>query len=162
MFLKRRFDGTPEQEYLFHSIRLEAAPGMRAISESVLHDMAVLDSKSAALLTFISVVLAGLIFSLQLVESQAPYAHLIRGGIFVFMSLFAYAAWIDLRCLYTLGPSSFSPQSNAADFERVSIAEIAKRRNKYQFALYISETSFLLLVPFALIWMLVSARGMFF
>jgi len=133
---------------------------MNAISESVLHDMAVLDSKSAALLTFISVVIAGLIFSLNVLDSQAPYVHLIRAGIFGFMALFAFAAWIDLRCLYTLGPSKFPSTANGDDFERISLWEISRRRNKYMLALYISETGFLLLLPFALIWGLLAFRQM--
>ncbi len=55
-----KFRITPEQERMFHAVRVKASPGLNAISESVIHDMAVLDSKSAALLTFISVVIAGL------------------------------------------------------------------------------------------------------
>jgi hypothetical protein len=151
---------TPEQERFFHEIRVDSNPGMKAICESVLHDMAILDSKSAALLTFISVVIAGLIFSLGLVDAQAPFVHFIRGGIFGFMALFAFAAWIDLRCLYTLGPSQFPSDAKGDDFERISLLELSRRRNKYMLALYISETGFLLILPFALVWGLLAFRQM--
>jgi hypothetical protein len=153
-----KFRSTPDQERMFHIVRVKASPGVNAISDSVLHDMAVLDSKSSALLTFISVVIAGLIFSLGLVDGHAPDARLIRGGIFVFMALFAYAAWVALRCLYTLGPTNFSATSNGDDFERICIAELSRRRNKYSLALFVCETSFLLLVPFVLMWVLVANR----
>ncbi len=143
---------------MFHAVRVKASPGLNAISESVIHDMAVLDSKSAALLTFISVVIAGLIFSLGLVDGRAPDARLIRGGIFVFLALFIYAAWIDLRCLHTLGPTSLNAKSDGDDFERICIAELSKRRNKYSVALFTCETSFVLLIFFLLMWVLVASR----
>ncbi len=147
---------TPDQERMYHAVRVEANPGLNAISESVLHDMGVLDAKSAALLTFISVVIAGLIFSLGLVDYHLRQAPLLRGGIFVYMALFAYAAWIDLRCLYTLGPTAFTPESSGNDFERISLLELSKRRNKYRFALFLCEVGFILLVPFVALWILVA------
>jgi hypothetical protein len=149
---------TPEQERTFHFVRVKAVPEMNEISESVIHDMAVLDSKSAALLTFISVVIAGLIFSLGLVDGRAPDARLLRGGVFTFMALYAYAAWVALRCLYTLGPTSISATANGDEFEQICIAELAKRRNRYAFALFICESSFILLIPFLAIWTLVANR----
>ena len=75
-----KFHITPDQERMFHVLRVKANPGVNAISESVIYDMAGLDGKSAALLTFISVAIAGLIFSLGLVDGRAPDARLIRGG----------------------------------------------------------------------------------
>ncbi len=153
-----KFQITPDQERMYHVVRVRANPGINAISESVIHDMAGLDGKSAALLTFISVAIAGLIFSLGLVDVRAPDARLIRGGILVFLALFVYAAWVDLRCLHTLGPASFDPKSDGDDFERISIAELARRRSKYYAALAICEVSFMLLVPFGLLWILVSMR----
>jgi hypothetical protein len=153
-----KFHITPEQERMFHTVRVKASPGLNAISESVVYDMAVLDSKSAALLTFISLVIAGLIFSLGLVDGRAPDARLIRGGIFVFLALFIYAAWIDLRCLHTLGPTSLNAECDGDDFERICIAELSRRRSKYAVALYICEMSFLLLIPFLATWVLVTYR----
>jgi hypothetical protein len=149
---------TPHQERMFHVIRVKAVPEMNAISESVIHDMAVLDAKSAALLYFISVVIAGLVFSLGLVDGRAPDARLIRGGISLFLALFVYAAWLDLRCLHVLGPKRFTEKSSGDDFERISIYEISKRRNKYTLALFICEASFKLLIPFLLLWVLVTYR----
>lgn len=150
-----KFHVTPEQERIFHAVRVQASPGLNAISDSVIHDMAVLDSKSAALLTFISVVIAGLIFSLGLVDGHAPDARLIRAGIFVFLSLFIYAAWIDLRCLHTLGPTNLGANCDGDKFESICIAEISKRRSKYSLALFICETSFVVLIVFLLMWLLV-------
>ncbi len=153
-----KFNVTPEQERMFHVVRVKASPGLNAISESVIHDMAVLDSKSAALLTFISVVIAGLIFSLGLVDGHAPDARLIRASIFVFLALFIYAAWIDLRCLHTLGPTNIGAKCDGDDFERICVAEISKRRSKYALALFICETSFGVLILFLLMWLLVAYR----
>ncbi|MFY9658243.1 MAG: hypothetical protein WAK01_16955 [Methylocystis sp.] len=154
----KKFHITPEQERMFHVVRVKANPGLNAISDSVIHDMSVLDSKSAALLTFISLAIAGLIFSLGLVDGGAPDARFIRGAIFVFLTLFGYAAWVDLRCLYTLGPTNFTPASDGDDFERISIAELSRRRSKYSVALAICEGSFMLLIPFLLLWVLVAYR----
>jgi len=120
--------------------------------------MGVLDAKSAARLTFISVVIAGLIFPLGLVDDHLRQARLLRGGIFVCMALFAYAAWIDLRCLYTLGPTAFTAKSSGDHFERISLLELTKRRNKYRFALFLCEAGFVLLVPFLALWILVADR----
>ncbi len=154
----RKFYITPEEERMFHVVRVKANPGINAISESVIHDMSVLDGKSAALLTFISLAIAGLIFSLGLVDGRAPDARLIRGAIFLFLTLFGYAAWVDLRCLYTLGPTSFTPNSDGDDFERISVAELSRRRSKYSVALAICEVSFMLLIPFLVLWVLVTYR----
>ncbi|ARN80296.1 hypothetical protein [Methylocystis bryophila] len=153
-----KFNITPEQERRYHVVRVKASPGMNAISESVVYDMSVLDSKSAALLTFISVAIAGLIFSLGLVDGQAPDARLIRGGIFVFLALFVYAAWIDLRCLHIIGPKILSAESDGDDYESISIAELSRRRNKYSLALFLCETGFMLLGPFLMLWILVTYR----
>jgi hypothetical protein len=158
MFSWANFYSTPDQERMFHLVRVKASPGMNAISDSVIHDMSVLDSKSAALLTFISVAIAGLIFSLGLIDGAAPDARFIRGGVFAFMALFASAAWVDLRCLHTLGPTSVPAEANGDDFERICIAELSRRRNKYSFALFICELSFLLLIVFLLVWLLIAYR----
>ena len=149
---------TPDQERTFHVVRVKAVPDLNAVSESVIHDMAVLDAKSAALLSFISVVIAGLVFSLGLVDGRAPDARLIRGGICLFLALFVYAAWLDLRCLHVLGPKSFTEKTSGDDFERSSIYEISTRRNKFTLALFICEASFKLLIPFLLLWVLVTYR----
>jgi hypothetical protein len=151
-----KFETTPQEERMFHAIRVKASPSLNAISDSVIHDMAVLDSKSAALLSFISLVIAGLIFALGLVDGRAPDARLIRGTIFMFLSLFIYAAWIDLRCLHTLGPTNLSPNCDGDEFERICIVELSRRRIKYAFALFICETSFVLLIFFVILWVLVT------
>jgi len=153
-----KFHITPEQERMFPAIRVKASPGLNAISDSVIHDMAVLDSKSAALLTFVSVAITGLIFSLGLVDGRTPDARFIRGCIFVFLALFIYAAWIDLRCLHTLGPTSLDTKCDGDDFERICIAELSRRRSKYSVALFICEASFVLLIPFVAMWVLVAYR----
>jgi hypothetical protein len=161
MHIVNQLKETAEQELNFHQIRVAANPGMNAVTESVLYDMSILDSKSAALLTFISVVIAGLIFSLGLVDPHAPHALFIRGAIFIFLGLFAYSAWLDLRCLHALGPYIIPAGSDPEFLEKVYISEVATRRKKYALALYISESSFLLLMPFALTWGALSIREFF-
>lgn len=71
----RSFNDTSESERNYHLLRISASQSINSITDSVLHDMGVLDSKSAALLQFISVVLAALTFALGLVDATAPYAH---------------------------------------------------------------------------------------
>lgn len=139
-----------ERERAFHHVRIASSQSVQTIVDSVLHDMAVLDSKSAALLQFISVVLAALTFALGLVDEGAPFAHLVRGAIFAFMGVFGLAAWIDLRCLRSLGPSR-ELQSTSA-FEDAMLTEISERRERYRFALRIVETSFALLALLAIVW----------
>ena len=77
----RSFNDTSESERNYHLLRISASQSINSITDSVLHDMGVLDSKSAALLQFISVVLAALTFALGLVDATAPYAHYIRVAI---------------------------------------------------------------------------------
>jgi hypothetical protein len=158
MRIIKQLEETPEQELNFHKLRVAANPGMNAITESVLHDMGILDSKSAALLTFISVVIAGLIFALGLVDPTAPHARFIRGGICAFLGIFAYSAWLDLRCLYALGPSRIPPNADLEVLEKIYIFEITTRRKRYSLALYIAESTFLALMPFAFLWGLLSIR----
>lgn len=149
---------TPEFERGYHLLRISASQNINSITDSVLHDMSVLDSKSAALLQFISVVLASLTFALGLVEEQAPYAHFIRAAIILFITCFGAAAWIDLRCLYAMGTGNFILRESVTDYEEALLTEIAKRRRNYETALHIALNSFILLMPFLLVWMLVAAR----
>ncbi|GLI92298.1 hypothetical protein [Methylocystis echinoides] len=156
MNLHSLYADSRERERAFHHVRIASSQSVQTIVDSVLHDMAVLDSKSAALLQFISVVLAALTFALGLVNESAPYAPLIRGGIFVFMGVLGLAAWIDLRCLRSLGPSR--ALQSTTEFENEMLTEISHRRERYRLALHIAETTFALLALFVLVWMLL-ARG---
>lgn len=159
MSLHGFFRDSREHERAFHQVRIAASQSVQTIVDSVLHDMAVLDSKSAALLQFISVVLAALTFALGLVDEQAPLAHLVRAGIFSFMSVFGVAAWIDLRCLRSLGPSRASQTPSSADFENEMLTEISRRRDNYRLALRITEVTFTLLALFILLWVLLARSG---
>jgi hypothetical protein len=145
-----------ERERAFHHVRIATSQSVQTIVDSVLHDMAVLDSKSSALLQFISVVLAALTFALGLVDDSAPFAHHVRAGIFAFMCIFGLAAWIDLRCLRSLGPSPRIQSS--ADFENEMLSEISRRRERYKLAMRITETTFSLLALFVIVWLLL-VRG---
>lgn len=153
------FRDSREHERAFHKIRIASSQSVQTISDSVLHDMAVLDSKSAALLQFISVVLAALTFSLGLIDGAAPFAHVIRAGVFLFMAAFGLAAWIDLRCLRSMGPARMIYMQSTAEFENEMLTEISQRRDKYLLALRITETTFILLALFAVLWLVLAARG---
>jgi len=154
----RKAQGSSQHERGYHLLRISASQNINSITDSVLHDMAVLDSKSAALLQFISVVLAALTFALGLVDSSASYAHYIHAGILIFIAFFGSAAWIDLRCLYAMGTADFTTSESVAAYEATLMDEIAKRRQHYGRALHITQTSFVLLMPFLLAWLLLAAR----
>lgn len=154
----RKIVSVSEYERGYHLLRISASQNINSITDSVLHDMAVLDSKSAALLQFISVVLAALTFALGLVDSSAPYAHYVRAAILIFIAFFGSAAWIDLRCLYAMGVADFTMSESVAAYEATLMGEIAKRRQHYERALHITQTSFVLLMPFLLAWLLLAAR----
>ena len=159
MLFGRSFRDTSEFERGYHLIRISASQNFNSITDSVLHDMSVLDSKSAALLQFISVVLAALTFALGLIDSSASYAHFIRAAIFIYIASFGAAAWIALRCLYAMGTGNFILKENVPAYEEALLIEIAKRRQKYENALHITETTFILLMPFILIWLLLATRA---
>lgn len=149
-----------ERERAFHNLRIASCRSIQTIIDSVLHDMGVLDAKSAALLQFISVVLAALTFALGLLNEAAPHAHFIRGGIFLFMGVFGLAAWIDLRCLRSLGPSSAVHHQSNADFENEMLSEISRRRKSYRLALRITGITFTMLALLIIVRLaLTSARA---
>lgn len=150
------FRDNREHERAFHKIRIASSGGALTISDSILHDMATLDSKSAALLQFISVVLAALTFSLGLVDGAATYAHVVRVGIFGFMGVFGFAAWVDLRCLKVLGPERTVCLHSADEFENVMLTEISERRERYFLSLRITEYAFILLAGFIVFWLLIA------
>ncbi|WP_363349597.1 hypothetical protein [Methylocystis echinoides] len=159
MNIPRPYRDSRDDERAFHKIRIASSGSAQTISDSVLHDMATLDSKSAALLQFISVVLAALTFSLGLVDGGAPYAHVIRAGVFAFMGVFGFAAWADLRCLKSIGPARLIYMQSAEEFENAMLTEISERRDKYLLSLRVTEIAFMLLALFILLWVLFAARA---
>jgi len=150
-----------ERERAFHNLRIASCRNVQTIIDSVLHDMAVLDAKSAALLQFISVVLAALTFTLGFLNEAAPYAHFTRGGIFLFMGIFGLAAWLDLRCLRSLGPSSAVHVQSNASFENEMLSEISRRRESYRLALRITEITFSLLAVVIIVQLVVTSARTF-
>lgn len=159
MTSKRKNLTISEFERSYHQLRISASQNINSITDSVLNDMNVLISKSAALLQFISVVLAALTFALGLVDTSMPYAHYIHLGIIIFIASFAAAAWIDLRCLYSMGIKDFDPRGSVVDYEEALLAEITKRRENYEISLFLARNGFFLLLPFSLVWFLLSAYG---
>ncbi|WP_036280987.1 hypothetical protein [Methylocystis sp. ATCC 49242] len=141
-----------QNERKYHAIRNEGSAGLKTLIDSVLHDMSVIDSKSADLLQFISVMLAALTFSLGLIDEGTPYGHYIKVAIFAFMAAFASAAWIDLRCLNMMGPDAEIGAKTIAEFENDLLMEISKRRNTYLLSLHITKVAFSLLLPLVMIW----------
>ena len=147
---------TPEKEREFHDLRIASKSGLSTIGESILHDMGMLDGKSAALLTFISVVLAALTFGLTVVEGKTLLAEIVRLGFYAFMATFALAAAIDIRCVYTLGRDDFPQNPTDADYAAVLLSEITIRRRRYSLALQIVRTGGTLLLLFLLGWLVLS------
>jgi len=155
----RNAEDTVQYERSYHLLRVSSSQNINNITDSVLNDMNVLISKSAALLQFISVVLAALTFSLSLVDASASYAHYVRAAILIYIACFATAAWIDLRCLYSMGAKNFDVRGSVADYESALLTEIAKRRRHYEISLVISRNGFFLLMPFLLIWILLASQA---
>lgn len=153
------FEANRETERAYHQMRIASSQNMRTIGDSVLYDMAVLDSKSSALLQFISVVLVALTFALGFVDGAAPFAHWIRVDVFPFMTSFSLAAWVDLRCLNSMSPTRVISLASEAEYEDVILQEISQRREKYVIALRITEATFILLIPFILLWILMTVRA---
>ena len=50
-------------------------------------------------------------------------------------------------------------RGSVADYEKALLNEITKRRENYGFALHLSLNSFMLLMPFVLVWTLLAARA---
>ncbi len=151
---------TPELERKYHEIRVSTGGNMTTIADSVLSDMHTLDSKSSALLQFISVVLAALTFSLGLVNERLEFASFIKAGVIMFIGAFGLAAWVNFRCLQAMGPPFKMHFSDTAGYEQEMVAELAIRRARYFLSLRISRIAFLLLVPFISIWIGMVAREM--
>lgn len=147
-----------ERERAYHRMRIASSQNMRTIGDSVLYDMAALDSKSAALLQFISIVLVALTFALGFVDGGADYAHWIRAGVFFFMACFSLAAWVDLRCLRSMSPTQVVSLASEAEYEDVILQEIAHRREKYSISLRITEATFILLIPFIVTWIFMTVK----
>jgi hypothetical protein len=156
--MPQSFESIRERERAYHLRRIASSQNMRTIGDSVIYDMAVLDSKSSALLQFISVVLVALTFALGFVDGAMPFAHWIRVGVFSFMTSFALAAWIDLRCLNSMSPAQFGSVASDAEYENAMLQEVAQRREKYVISLRITEATFVLLIPFILVWIMMIMR----
>jgi hypothetical protein len=155
---KSSFEANRETERAYHQMRISASQNVRTIGDSVLYDMGVLDSKSSALLQFISIVLVALTFALGLVDGSAPFAHWIRVGILFFLASFSLAAWIDLRCLWSMSPTQVVSLASEAKYEEAILQEVGQRREKYVISLRITEATFVLLIPFILVWILMAVR----
>ena len=60
---------TADHEREFFQIRMSASPELKSLAECIVRGMAILDSKNETLLTFISVVIAALIFAYTAVDT---------------------------------------------------------------------------------------------
>jgi len=110
--------------------------------DGILHDMSILDSKSSALLTHISVILVVLSFSLD--GSSTKYIN----GILVFeMAMYTVTAMFLLRCVDIMGPPYKDlPESDNEAYEKYYI-EIRLRREIYTRALRTAFVLTAILVP---------------
>lgn len=150
-----------EKEREFHRIRVGAGGDVKTIFDSILNDMHALDAKSSALLTFISVALAALAFSLSLVDGKLEYSAFIKSGVVFFIGLFAIAARFSLRCLEMYGPTFGMDCADAASYELRAIEELSKRRYNYFVSLQITKAAFTGLIPFVALWLGLVAREMY-
>lgn len=158
MSQQSEIEANREKERAYHQMRIAVSQNTRTISDSVLYDMSALDSKSSALLQFISIVLVALTFALGIVDDRQAYAHWIRAGVFFFMTCFAFAAWIDLRCLRSISPARVVSLASETEYEDVILQEVAQRREKYLVSLRITEATFIMLIPFIILWIFMTLR----
>jgi hypothetical protein len=149
---------TPQLERMYHEIRVSSGASFTTVADSILSDMHTLDSKSAALLQFISVVLVALTFSLGLVDQRLEYASYIKGSLILFIGLFAFAAGVNFRCLQFMGPPFNMSFEDASGYENGIIIELAIRRYRYFLSLHIARLAFFLLLLLVVIWVGMVAR----
>ena len=143
---------TADHEREFFQIRMSASPELKSLAECIVRGMAILDSKSETLLTFISVVIAALIFAYTSVDTKTEYYEYIRCGFYFFMAAFSVAGTLNIRCLNLMSRHDFGTKVEISDFEQVMLSEIAVRRKRYRLALLIVESCLFLLLIFMLSW----------
>ena len=136
------------KERLYHATRAKSSPSIATLTESILRDMEVIDSKSVGLLQFVSMLLAALTFSLGFLEEGLPHATYIRSGIEFFLTAFALAAWISLRSLNIINPGTLQTFDQTEEFESYLIEEITRRLTSYMRALKLVRICMTLLVVF--------------
>lgn len=121
-FLSIKID---EGSEYFHARR-----GMENIDE-ILHDMAIIDSKSSALLTHISLMFVVVGFFL----SESKDQEIIQLLLLVEFVIYAITATILLRCVEIMGPPVRKIPNEKDVLKEIYYFEITLRRGVYQYCL---------------------------
>ncbi|MEO0702856.1 MAG: hypothetical protein AAFY80_12000 [Pseudomonadota bacterium] len=120
-----------QKEHDFHAFRIDAmSKANKSKVESVLIDMANIDTKSTALLTHISVIIAALVFSLGEVSEGW-----LRFAIGVELFCYVVVAFFNLRCLNIMGPPHMFFFDDAETYENSIATECLLRRSIYVYCL---------------------------
>lgn len=133
-FFVKRFvgiDASIEQEYVARRKNLDPKD-----KEHILYDMDIIDSKSAALLTHVSIMLAVVVVLLS--SMKIPFwRHLMTAE----LAAFSMVAMFLLRCVDVMGPPFRMPSDEPSKSLRLFREEVLIRRATYQLML---KTVFLL------------------
>ena len=92
----------------------------------MLRDMDLLDNKSSALLTHVSVIIAALALSLASVD-----APIVKFALAIELGLYVCVAMLALRCLNFMGPPNMAGIKSAVELERMMLRECTIRRHVY-------------------------------
>lgn len=118
-------------EESFHRFREEARNNTQlSLVNSSLHDLANIDTKSTALLTHMSVIIAALVFALGEVGNG-----LVRFLIAIELIAYVSIALLNLRCLNIMGPPHMGVFENGEAYEKALVSEVFVRRCVYVFCL---------------------------
>ncbi len=99
--------------------------------DQILHDMAILDSKSSALLTHISLMFVVVSFFL----SESKGQELVQCLLLVEFVFYAITATMLLRCVEIMGPPIRKIPADEASLKNIYYLEITLRRGVYQYCL---------------------------
>lgn len=119
-----------ELERNFHRLRNDFKNNDQYLIDSILYDLSVIDAKSTALLTHISVIIAALVFSLSFFQDW--FFRLAVG-----LEIIAYflVTLVNLRCVYIMGPPHRGNVDDSKLYEEDFIAECLMRRTIYMYCL---------------------------
>jgi hypothetical protein len=126
-----------EEDYHRNRVAARKAKDWTVI-DSLLWDLSNIDSKSSALLTHISVVIAILVLSFIYFVGDLPLTqnHLIIASFIIFeIILYLIVATIALRCLNIMGPPNIDHTISKKKYVKSLIRECLIRRRVYLFCL---------------------------
>lgn len=129
-----RISGSPKdaikQQLTFQKTRQAATQKEDGNAANILFDLEMLDGKSSALLSHVSVIIAAIALSLGVVNF--PFVKFL---LVVELSLYVLVALCALRCLNFLGPPNMDGFEDVCRLEKIMLRECTIRRHVYYLCL---------------------------